>query len=190
MNSTPNLEASVQIETITDEDHYRFTDRWNTGYETFLEDVKRQLMIKEKSHHFSGHHFMFWSRVWGTLDVIVPAIFGPLTLIVSYLFDRELSCEDVSPSVYVSTIGLMVSAIVGGILGFYKYGQRSNEHFVFENRFSDIRTDILIETVRDHKFREQPSLFAYGIQKRMDNCIMAEPTIPLFIEKRFEVEID
>jgi hypothetical protein len=71
--------------------------------------------------------------------------------------------------------------MLGGIVNFYKYGEKSNDHFNFASRFGDIQTDLEMELVKERPYREAFDTFSVKIHMRLDSIIKEAPTLPKFI---------
>lgn len=177
MNDSPNREDSDVTPDIQE------SDPWTKKLDKYASTMRTIALTKAYFHTETGHYYRMLEIKWGLPTVVVPAIFGPLVLMLSL----HKECNDVyHVSDYVSSLGFIITGVTSAINGFFRFGNRSALHHMYSAKYSDIVTDIDVELARMKKFRLPADVFSTAIKIRFDNLVFGEPVIPKHIEEHAE----
>lgn len=153
------------------------SDPWTQRTNDYLMRLRQCAEEKHRLHDLTGYHFRQLDVRWGVPAIIIPAACSPLVVLMGYISPE--SCHSIPASDYIASIGFLLSTIVNGIYGFFKFGQRSTQHYMYSAKYSDIITDIDTELIKKKQFRINADLFVATIKMKYDNLIFGEPIIPL-----------
>lgn len=152
---------------------------WNDEHEKFLKNVRKEAYKQAKDHKHCGFTYQCWYNLFGLPTVIIPILMTPFNMIFAQ--QKYDDCDDetqiMSTAEYINAFSFLVIGIFTSITQFFKFAERYQLHFQFENVYNDIKTDIDTELVKSRKFRSPCDVFIAKIQMRMDHADKMSPVI-------------
>lgn len=152
------------------------SDPWTSSINEYVIDIKNLSSKKSKQHELSGHYFRKMEIRWVLPSILVPTVFGPIVLLIGNI--EKDSDDMVTITDYVSTTGFILTSVLNSISNFYRYGNRSQDHYMYSAKYSDIVTDIEAELIKKKKYRTNADVFVTTVKMRLDHLTFGEPVIP------------
>ena len=143
-------------------------EEWNDANEQFVHSLSLACSTKSDQHQQAGYSFKTKNNNWGLPMVLIPVIMSPMSLVIQ---------SDIA-STYVNAAAFLATGIVSGVYSFFKYGEKTADHFNYSGRYADIVSDIELELKRGREFRVSLDVFLTKIHMRMDNLAITEPVLP------------
>ena len=153
-------------------EHSRIEEPWGNKNEEYMKQLIQVCKSKGVQHEQSGYYFKGKHVKWGLPAILIPTIMAP----ISVLIDSEPTV-----SKYINAGAFLLTGIITGVSSFFKYGEKTINHFNFTARYADVASDIELELVKDRTFRMQVDVFSTRIHMLIDNLSNTEPVIPKFI---------
>mgnify|MGYP006105010791 CR=1 FL=1 len=155
----------------------RKTDAWTNKITDYVKRLRDNCLLKQEEHERSGHHFMMLEYLFGLPAVLIPTVSGPIVILLALLTDD--TCDNITTTDYFSTSVFVTTGILNSINTFFKFGIRSNRHFTFASKYSDICTDIDTEIIKSKKYRMNAGLFLNTVKMKFDSLSFSEPILPI-----------
>lgn len=146
----------------------RKEEKWGTRNESYMRHIKSVCETKSNQHDQAGYIFKRKNNRWRLPLVLLPTAMSPISVLI----------ENSDASKYVTAAGFMLTGILGGVVNFYKFGEKMSEHFNYSARFADVKTDIEIELVKERPYREAFDTFSTKIHMRIDSLMNGAPILP------------
>lgn len=102
--------------------------------------ANRKLMHNKKSKHFKKLY-----NIFGMLNIMIPFTGSLVSLLVDNYHNEHMT--------EVSTIILATTTVVSGINAFWNFGEKSEKHSDYENRYGEYISSIEKEMVKPRKYR-------------------------------------
>ena len=150
----------------------REEEQWGKQNELYMNMMITVCKNRAAQHEQAGYYFKGKNTNWGLPLVLVPVIMSPISVLID-------GFDDVSK--YINAVAFMTTGVLGGVVSFFKYGEKMSNHFNFSTRYSDIVTDIESELVKGRNYRMQLDVFSTRIKMMVDNLANTEPTLPKHI---------
>ena len=152
--------------------HGREEEQWGERNEIYMMNTIQICKNRADQHEQAGYHFKGKNTHWGLPLVLVPIIMSPISVLID---------EYTSVSKYINAIAFLATGVLGGVVSFFKYGEKMSNHFHFSSRYADIVTDIEAELVKGREYRVQLDVFLTCVKMVVDSLANTEPTLPKFI---------
>lgn len=149
----------------------KLEEEWSDANEEFVRSLSHMCSTKSEQHQRAGYSFKSKNNNWGLPMVLIPVIMSPVSLII----------QDDDVSMYVNAFAFLATGVVNGVYSFFKYGEKTVDHFNYSGRYADIVSDIELELQRGREFRVSLDVFLAKIHMRMDNLASTEPVLPKHI---------
>jgi len=175
----PDVKVEIRSDT-SETPSPRVTDPWSKKIDGFMQTLRAEAVKKRDDHALAGHHFRKLEIRWRLPSVLTPAVLAPIILLVGMATSD--SCDTITPTDYISTVGFALTAFFTSINNFFRYGNLSAKHHLFSAKYSDIVTDIDAEVIKQRKFRMSADVFLTIMKMKYDNLVFGEPVVPRFIE--------
>lgn len=148
---------------------------WSEEHETFLKNIRKNACIQARDHKRCGFMYQCWHNLFGLPTVIIPVFMTPFNMI----FKEEDKCDDESIGVseYINALSFLILGIFTTVNQFFKFAEKYQSHFQFENVYNDVKTDIDCELVKARRFRSPSDVFIAKMQMRMDHADSMSPVI-------------
>lgn len=108
---------------------------WEKREETLLDKWKRDIVVASYGHQRLGKRYHCLYKVFALPTILIPLTLSGLNGIT-----------DVNP--LVSTILLILSASLQGVVTFVNFGQKYQEHYNYSNLYSELSKEIESELCR------------------------------------------
>ena len=158
-------------------------DDWASEIVTHLELLEKRANSMDKMHDMASKYFRRKEVMFGLPPVVLAAVMAPITLMVSAA--THDTCDVVTLSDYVSTMGFTAIAFFSSVAGFFRYGVRSEKHGAFSARYSDVASDIGNTLIKRRLLRQNSEVVLENVKLRLDFLTNLEPSVPEKIEKQF-----
>jgi hypothetical protein len=152
--------------------HGREEEKWGEGNEIYMHNIIKICKNRADQHEQAGYHFKGKNTHWGLPLVLVPVIMSPISVLID---------EFTGVSKYINAGAFLATGVLGGVVSFFKYGEKMSDHFHFSSRYADIVTDIEAELVKGREYRTQLDVFSTRTKMIVDSLANTEPTLPKFI---------
>lgn len=154
----------------------KFEEPWNSQHENFLKCMREKAKTNAEQHQRCGFVYQCYHNLFGLPTVIIPVFMTPINMIFP---DKQDDCDetDISTLDYLNAFSFLTLGIFTSINQFFKFAERYQTHFAFENLYNDIKTDIDTELVKARQFRTASDVFITKIQMRLDHAEYSAPVI-------------
>lgn len=165
-------EPKSQIDIITEnnepEHNYNVIEESYTDKsESLLKYWLKTAEAKRDAHNIKGKSFKFKHEITALPAALLPIIYSP----ISGLLDDSQGVKVANVSVLITT------GILSGVHSFFDFGRKSQKHFEYEAKYSDLVTTILVELSKKREIRIRCDRFLEMIQAKIDNYGANEPLL-------------
>ncbi len=143
----------IDLEQLKIEEEY--TDENENLLNLWLETARE----KSEAHNIMGRRFKLKHEVVGLPAYVLPIAYSPL----SGLFADEENIK------YANVFVLVTSGLLSSVYTFFDFGRKSQRHFDYEARYSDLVTTIMVEMSKRREIRIRADRFIEMIQSKIDN---------------------
>ena len=157
-----NNERPSDIELVIDDDNLRninlVEEQYTEHSEALLKHWLKQAKDNSKAHNAKGRSFKKKHEWFGLPATLLPIIYSP---IAGLLADEE--------GVEVASVAVLIATgILSGVHTFFDFGRKSQKHFEYEARYSDLYTTIIVELSKKRELRIKVDRFVEMIQSKID----------------------
>lgn len=157
--------------------YQKIEEPWNDQHESFLKCMRKNACENARAHQKCGFIYQCYFNLFGFPTVIIPVFMTPLNMIFPQTAEDKCDEMHISNLDYINAASFLCLGIFTSINQFFKFAERYQLHFHFENLYNDIKTDIDTELVKARKFRMNSDVFITKIQMRLDNANYAAPVL-------------
>jgi hypothetical protein len=144
-------------------------EQWDDKNEIYMRDMIKICKNRSAQHETTAYTFKSKNVQWGLSLVLLPVVMSPVSVLID---------DFPNASKYLNAFAFLATGVIGGVVSFFKYGEKMSNHFNYAARYGDIVTDIQAELVKGRSFRIQLDVFSTKIKMLIDNLLLNEPTIP------------
>ncbi len=140
-------------------------DSWTSSVEDFIKNIRNESRVKMGEHTSWGYRKKQLNIIFVLPGIIIPAFMTP---IAGNFKDTEW-IKLLSPLVFAF---VAVSVSLSAYFGFAK---KSEQHFNYSAKYSDLVTDIDEELCKIHSVRREARVFMAAIKSRFDSLNTYSP---------------
>ena len=155
----------------------KLEEPWTDEHENFLKLMRKRACMKATEHNKCGFMYQCYHHCFGLPTVLIPVIMTPLNMIFPQTEEERCNAETISTLEYMNAASFFLLGIFTSVNQFFKFAERYQLHFTFENIYNDVKTDIDTELVKARQFRVASDVFITKIQMRLDHAEYSEPVI-------------
>ena len=144
-------------------------ESWSDAHEDFVEDIQKKAKILSERHDELGKLYRFRHRAWSVPSILIPIGLTPASPFIS-------SFLPVAGPIII-TVGFFLSGSCAAVLGLMEYSQRSERHFAFSSRYTDLDLEIATILTRRRPFRPEADVFLNQVKNTLERLQEAEPTV-------------
>jgi len=147
------INKDTQTETVLVEEEY--TDHSEALLKKWLNEAKEN----SKAHNIKGRSFKKKHEWFGLPATLLPIVYSPIAGLLAGQPGTEIA----------SVAVLVLTGILSGVYTFFDFGRKSQKHFDYEARYSDLYTTIVVELSKKRELRIKVDRFVEMIQSKIDN---------------------
>lgn len=171
---TSNTKRITTLHSHIIPDRDRVEEPWDSALEQYMINQRDKAEFSSVMHTEAGYYYKVKKNTWGPPTIIIPAVMAVISPLVA-------SYKNEQANIWVNSIAYIIIAIVAGIYSWFKYAEKTEQHFNFGSYYNNIFTDIDLELNKRRPSRIQADLFMQKICIRMDNLTKTEPVIPKIV---------
>jgi len=165
--------------TVTPEEHadpfhdkhdskgYRKNEKWSQAHEELLVKWRESSTKAAEEHNKSAKVNKSKHVIFGLPAILIPIVLSPVSI--------ALDGNGALP--YVSMVGFVTSGLFSAIHTFFDYSGKTQRHFDFEARYSDVVSTIDFELSKSRQYRRDSDEFLMDIQKTFDYLGSSAPDL-------------
>ena len=165
--ATQNSEGMDQKYMPLKEDVPREEEPWLDDHEALIHQWRQTSDTLSKKHEDAGYAAKRKHTRFGLPAMLIPMVMAPMTP----LFSSHWS------TVYVESVGFVLSAVASGMVQFFNFAGKSERHFNFSARYADLVTDIEQELAKPRQYRQQVDTFSLRVKMMFDALNRHAPTL-------------
>ena len=127
------------------------SDPWSKRVANHMLVIKEQCLNKASVHMDAGSKANKLETCIRVPSIIVPAISGPLVLLL-----EQLGSES---AIYVSTIGFTLTSICTAVLSYFEFGKKSDERYKAAHKYESLVMEIDTELAKKRQYRMPADVF-------------------------------
>lgn len=127
--------------------------------EALLTQWLKEAKDNSKAHNIKGRSFKKKHEWFGLPATLLPIVYSPIAGLLAGEPGTEIA----------SVVVLVITGILSGIHTFFDFGRKSQKHFEYEARYSDLYTTIIVELSKKRELRIKVDRFVEMIQSKIDN---------------------
>lgn len=144
-------------------------ESWSSQHEEFVQDIQKSAKELSVRHDKLGKLCRFRYRAWMIPSVVIPLALTPASPFVTMFLP-------VAGPIIIAT-GFFLSGTCSAVLGVMQYSQRSERHFAFSSRYSDLDLEIAAMLTRRREFRMDSDVFLNQCKNTLERLQEGEPTV-------------
>jgi hypothetical protein len=144
-----------------------YEEKWTDENEKLMKYWLKQCTTSSVAHNKKGRSFKFKYEIFGLPSSIVPLMYSPFAGLYSGNEGIEVA----------NVVVLVFTGLLSGVNTFFNFGEKKQQHFEYEAKYSDVATTILVELAKERDFRIRADRFIEMIQAKIDNYSANAPLL-------------
>lgn len=165
MNTLPTEEGPLEdIELVIDNDmaidtHCVIEEKYTIHNEALLKHWLKVARDNSTAHNKKGKSFKKKHEYVGLPAVLLPVVFTPISGVLANVDGMQ----------YANVAVIATTGILNGVYTFFNFSKKSQKHFEYEAKYSDLATTIMVELSKKRDIRIRADRFIEMIQSKIDN---------------------
>ena len=138
---------------------------WNDETESYIREILADCQKAARAHEEAGYSAKSAHARWAFPGMLIPTVAAP----VVGTFKEQWWCP------YVSMCSMVMVAVCNGFSNFYNFGEKSQQHFNFAGRYSDVVTDIKESLAKSKHKRASGQVVMRTVKMKYDALNLSAP---------------